>query len=311
MRAASIFNRNKQEQPNIYKDILKSLKKRRNTDIKHKQDAIREEYILSNLLEILKPYSHTIFIVNAFWMNNVQHLTEDQLTELALSIYCHLYSSSPANVRNLLLKSNEMKVPSHIIKIFTVFEYVLRRLLTEEGAESHNKLLRQLKSLGDLHSSFLNLTECNVYELILDAFNACLEQRFNKIFSMEIRFCFNQFYRLIVDIMHENVYLAQHLTVIDGYLGSLADCLGNKHGCIYFKMFLQEQLQDENYLFYKAVQEYKSVEINQRIEMGTVIIETYVEQSGDRQVNLSASTRKQILNMIKVTSKMEASDHDL
>eukprot|EP01083_Nonionella_stella_P314592 1134053_1 len=307
----SIFTRNKQEQSNIYKDILKSTKKRRTTDSRNKQDPLREDNILSNLLDTFKPYSHALFIVNSFWMNHIQYLTEHELTELALSIYCHLCSSCPANAHNLLLKSNEMKVPSHILKIFTVFEYVLRRLLTEEGAESHNKLLRQLKSLGDLHSSFLNLTECNVYELILDAFNACLEQRFNKIFSMEIRFCFNQFYRLIVDIMNDNVYLAQHLTVIDGYLGSLADCLGHKHGCVYFKMFLQEQLQDENYFFYKAVQEYKSVEINQRIEMGTVIIETYVEQSGDRQVNLSASTRKQILNMIKVTSKMEASDHDL
>eukprot|EP01083_Nonionella_stella_P108293 314811_1 len=284
----SIFNRNKHEQNTTYRAISKDLKKSRSFDSKNKHDPHRaEDLILSNLPQNLKPYSHALFIVNEFWLNDIQCLSKDLLHELALSIYCHLYTSSPTNAHYLLLKSNEMNIPSHILKILTVFGYTLRQMTAEDyTADSHDKLVQQLKSIGDQHKPHLdvNCIDCNIYELILNAFNSCFEQRFNKTFQMETRFCFTQFYRLIVDLMNDNVYLSHHLSQVDAFVGSLSDCLGSDRGSRYFHLFLQEQLQDENYLFYKAVQDYKSLAVDERIKIGNNIIETYIEVEKETQI---------------------------
>merc|ERR1712228_1130201 len=139
---------------------------------------------------------------------------------------------------------------------------------------SHQKLFDQLKSIGAVHKLYLNNyndedDESDIFELTLNSFNYCMEQHFDTKYTVRVRFCFNQLYRLIVDIMNDNdlkslldtnsnsLDISQQTALfkqVDGFLSSLADCLSDEYGSLYFKKYLEEHFCVENFLFYKAVQ---------------------------------------------------------
>merc|ERR1719162_2750335 len=50
---------------------------------------------------------------------------------------------------------------------------------------------------------------------------------------------------------------------IDGFLGSMEECLGHKTGAMYFKKFMQEQFCVENFLFHESVVEYQRTKAHQ------------------------------------------------
>merc|ERR1712228_286084 len=116
---------------------------------------------------------------------------------------------------------------------------------------SHQKLFDQLKSIGAVHKLYLNNyndedDESDIFELTLNSFNYCMEQQFDTIYTVRIRFCFNQLYRLIVDIMNDNDLISlldtsasdvsQQTALfkqVDGFLTSLVDCLSDEYGALY------------------------------------------------------------------------------
>eukprot|EP01084_Bolivina_argentea_P260140 439197_1 len=311
---AMFFGKHKhQDQTKLYKDISKDIKKIHNQEKHHKYDPHhRKESISTNLPSNLKHYSNTIYIVNEFWLNNIKILNDEQLNQLAMSIYCDLYTQSTPTSRQLLLKSNKMNIPSHIIKIFTIFEYSLCQMI-DSNTDAHNKLFKQLQAIGELHKNYLKSDDidCDMYPLIINAFNHAMEHKFSKIFTVETKLCFNQFFRLIIDIMYGNdVYVSQHFKQIDIFLQSLQHCLCNEYGSLYFKKYLEQQFCVENYLFYKEVQKYKSVPSNQRIKIGRNLIDEFIKKKSEKQVNIRGSTREEIINIIELTTNMSTETVD-
>ena len=59
-------------------------------------------------------------------------------------LYCHLFLKCK-DMRNILLIAQKNNIPSHAIKIFNVFGYVIRNLI---HPSNHLKLFRQLQALG-------------------------------------------------------------------------------------------------------------------------------------------------------------------
>ncbi len=94
------------------------------------------------------------------------------------------------------------------------------------------------------------------------------------------------------------------LQQIDGFLGSLDDCLSHKMGALYFKKYLQEQFCVENFLFHEAVLAYKGTKSTQRIKMGEEMMSKFIESGSPMEVNLSYSTRFQCLQIVDLVKRM-------
>eukprot|EP01083_Nonionella_stella_P264373 896958_1 len=149
-------NINHKESKNIYKEILKDIKKLRSKDVSNQYNPHRrQQSILINLPHNLKKYSNTIHIVNEFWLDNMKCLNDEELNEIAMLLYCHLYCQCTAQQRKLILKATKQKVPSHTLKIFTIFEYAVRQMVNK-NPQSHYKLFKQLRILGSLHNKYLH-----------------------------------------------------------------------------------------------------------------------------------------------------------
>eukprot|EP01084_Bolivina_argentea_P194689 334082_1 len=295
----------------IYKDISKDIKKiEKNQKYSSRH---RKESILTNLPSYLKQHANTIYTMNQFWLDNIKILTDEELNHLAMFIYCSVYNQSSPKARELLLQSNKMNIPSHTLKIFTIFEYFLTQII-DSNTDIHNKLLQKLHGFGEIHKTYLNDMDCDIYQLLINAFNDAFEQQFNKLFTSKIKFCFNQFIRLIIDIMNGNYstgYVSKHLKQIDIFLQSLEDCLCDEYGSMYFRKHLEQQFCAENYLFWKQVQKYKSAANNQRTQIGRNIINVFIKQNSEMQVNIHGSTRMEILNIIEIINNDEDSIYNI
>eukprot|EP01084_Bolivina_argentea_P048454 89282_1 len=93
-------------------------------------------------------------------------------------------------------------------------------------------------------------------------------------------------------------------TQIDSFLGSLEECLSDEKGSLYFKKYLEEQFCVENFLFHEFVLKYKASKSAQRIKVGQLIIDEFVQIGSEKEVNLSYNTRKQILTIVNLVKKM-------
>ena len=130
---------------NIYNEILKDAQKLKLQDKKNDYNPHRRaESIALNLPEQLQSYSNAIHIVNEFWLDHIENLSQDELNQLVMVLYCHLFLKCK-DMRNVLLIAQKNSISSHAGKMFNVFGYVIRNLIQPDN---HLKLFRQLQVLG-------------------------------------------------------------------------------------------------------------------------------------------------------------------
>jgi len=92
---------------------------------------------------------------------------------------------------------------------------------------------------------------------------------------------------------------------VDGFLGSLEECLSDEMGALYFKKFCEEQFSVENFLFHEAVMRYRACQSHsQRVRIGEDIIAQFVEIGSAKEVNLAYATRGRILTIVNLVKKM-------
>eukprot|EP01084_Bolivina_argentea_P099633 179082_1 len=202
---------------NIYNEILRDAEKLRVLDEKNKYNHHRRvESIASNLPNQLESYSNAIYIVNEFWLNHIEQLSEEELNQLVMVLWAHLFLKFKQR-RDILVAAQKGSIGSHALKMFRVFGYVIRNLV---HPSNHLKLFKQLQTLGTAHRSLALSSE--LYDAMLDSFNFAMEEKFSYEYRVRTRFCFSQLYQVIVDIMIGEDFYSYTMSRLTGAASSLS-----------------------------------------------------------------------------------------
>lgn len=203
-------------------------------------------------VNILEANSNAIFVLNKFWTNNINPLTDEQYQKLALLQYNKVFELAPHVKETLFSKSN---VP-HASKLFLgMFGWLIGQLGT---AKSYQSTIRQLRKLGKMHSK--RNVQLEYYSVLLDAFNWAMTEYFGSdIYNLRVRFCMSQLYNVVADIMTsrdfssmiEKENIASNIQ-FDTFMKNLESCLENKEGRLYLELFMKQHFCSELMEFYKV-----------------------------------------------------------
>eukprot|EP01084_Bolivina_argentea_P195693 335645_1 len=131
------------------------------------------------------------------------------------------------------------------------------------------------------------------------AFHHTMEDKFDKLYTLRVRFCFHTLYEIVVNIMlgldfrNQCAQQQDKISAFMEHINDIRQCLDDEDALAYLTLFMKQQLCDELALYYKDYKAYKCC-TNQaeRDAKGEEMKRLYLDQSSEREINISSARRR-------------------
>mmetsp|Transcript_66048 Transcript_66048/g.105109 ORF Transcript_66048/g.105109 Transcript_66048/m.105109 type:complete len:424 (-) Transcript_66048:201-1472(-) len=259
------------------------------------------EELKFHLPKDLQPYSSAIDIVYRFWRKEVEILNEKEYTALAVSLYTNIFKLFPP-ARNLFKKDIELQAKH----FFGKFRWIILNLREPDT----KRLMKSIKKLGKYHRGIGIKDEW--YPVPLQALHQTLYDAVQDRYTSRIRFCFEQLYTVVANIMTDQDFESLSSEKISNFLhslGKLEDCLNDEEGIQYLELYMAQQFCVELILFYKDYRRFKNCASNeQRQQIGSDMMSKYIDRSAECEINVSYGHKAMIYYVLSENQNVFSND---
>eukprot|EP01084_Bolivina_argentea_P310554 537421_1 len=189
--------------------------------------------VQKHLPQSLKKYSNSVEVLYRFWRSEIDTMTEDTYKETAVLFYMNVFDKIPDS-KKLFKKNIELQAK----QFFGMFRWLITNLKNADAT----RLIKRIKTLGNIHKQ-MNVKN-KWYGLLLQAFHDTMTEATKGNYTPRIRFCMEQLYTVVANIMLGNDFDSLNSNKISYLLQSLnnvEDCLNDKEGRLYLQMYMKKQ----------------------------------------------------------------------
>eukprot|EP00484_Ammonia_sp_Unknown_P027508 CAMPEP_0197032240 /NCGR_PEP_ID=MMETSP1384-20130603/10964_1 /TAXON_ID=29189 /ORGANISM="Ammonia sp." /LENGTH=473 /DNA_ID=CAMNT_0042461871 /DNA_START=36 /DNA_END=1457 /DNA_ORIENTATION=- len=233
-----------------------------------------------NLPDDLKVYCNSIEIVYRFWYLEIESMDEAKYTETAVLFYQNVFKLLP-DVGPLFTKGIEF----HAKQFFGMFRW----LITNFKEPDPHRLIQKINILGKTHRK-MGIKE-EWYDAMLQALHDTLTATVHDKYTSRIRFCWEQLYTVVVNIMMGKDFDAlssAKIAKLVQSLNRLQDCLQDDEAMVYLELYMKQQFCVELLMFYKDFRRFKSCPSGlDRQDIGDEMMRKYFGPAAECEINVS------------------------
>mmetsp|Transcript_68512 Transcript_68512/g.108809 ORF Transcript_68512/g.108809 Transcript_68512/m.108809 type:complete len:328 (-) Transcript_68512:147-1130(-) len=250
------------------------------------------EKVNLSIPEDLKAYSASVEVVCHFWSAEVETLSEEEYTQIAVLLFDNVLKLVPAA---LTLLGGNIELSAQ--KFFRMFQWLMDCFQRPDVEQTMDKIT----VLGTMHTTLGIKPE--YYALCLQAFHETMHERIQRKYTSRVRLCMEQLYTAVSNIMLQQDFqnlTSPKISKLMQSLTSLQACLEDEDTRIYLELYMREMFCVELFLFYQDYITFRAcASEDHRQQIGAHVMEMYIDDSSDNAINLSHRAKRSIYDRLE------------